>query len=133
MGAADTTERLTSGCRGRRRRAACGSRASAAGECSSVGLAPIFVTLGAWLLWRARVTRLFLGALVMTLAGAVLLVGPNVQLGGRTLLGDALGVLTAMFYAGYMLALKSATGTASTAEATAQRQVANPPYLVLAG
>jgi drug/metabolite transporter (DMT)-like permease len=88
---------------------------SVANSTLEANFAPIFVVLGAWLLWRARVTRLFLAALAITLAGAVLLIGPNVQLGGRTLLGDALGVLTAMFYAGYMLALKSATGTASTA------------------
>jgi len=88
---------------------------SVANSTLEANFAPIFVTLGAWLLWRARVTKLFLGALAITLAGAVLLIGPNVSLGGRTLLGDALGVLTAMFYASYMLALKSATGTASTA------------------
>ena len=108
---------------------------SVANSTLEANLAPIFVTLGAWLLWRARVTRLFLGALVMTLAGAVLLVGPNVQLGGRTLLGDALGVLTAMFYAGYMLALKSATGTASTARImainTTVAAIALLPYALL--
>jgi drug/metabolite transporter (DMT)-like permease len=78
-------------------------------------LAPIFVTFGAWLLWRERVTRLFLAALAVTLLGAALLIGPNVNAGRLTLLGDALGVLTAVFYAGYMLALKSATGATSTA------------------
>ena len=77
--------------------------------------APIFVTLGAWLLFRARVSRLFLLALAVTLGGAVLLIGPNLALGGRALLGDALGVLTAVFYAGYMLAIKSASARASTA------------------
>jgi drug/metabolite transporter (DMT)-like permease len=108
---------------------------SVANSTLEANLAPIFVTLGAWLLWRARVTRLFLGALVMTLAGAVLLVGPNVQLGGRSLLGDALGVLTAMFYAGYMLSLKSATGTASTARImainTTVAAIALLPYALL--
>ena len=78
-------------------------------------LAPIFVTLGAWLLWRERVTRLFLAALAVTLAGAALLISPNLDAGRLTLLGDALGVLTAVFYAGYMLCLKSATGATSTA------------------
>ena len=78
-------------------------------------LAPIFVTLGAWLLWRERVTRLFLCALAVTLIGAALLIGPNVNAGRLTLLGDALGVLTAVFYAGYMLAIKAATGAVSTA------------------
>ena len=77
--------------------------------------APIFVTLGAWLLFRQRVSRLFLIALGATLGGATLLIGPNFALGGRALLGDALGVLTAVFYAGYMLAIKSASERATTA------------------
>jgi drug/metabolite transporter (DMT)-like permease len=77
--------------------------------------APIFVTLGAWLLFRQRVSRLFLIALGVTLGGAVLLIGPNFALGGRALQGDALGVLTAVFYAGYMLAIKSASARTTTA------------------
>ena len=77
--------------------------------------APVFVTLGAWLLFRQRVSRLFLVALAVTLAGATLLIGPNFALGGRALLGDALGVLTAVFYAGYMLAIKSASVRTTTA------------------
>jgi drug/metabolite transporter (DMT)-like permease len=78
--------------------------------------APIFVTLGAWLLFRHRVSRLFLIALAVTLGGATMLIGPNFALGGRALLGDALGVLTAVFYAGYMLAIKSASVRATTSE-----------------
>jgi len=78
--------------------------------------APIFVTLGAWLLFRQRVSRLFLFALTVTLGGATLLIGPNFALGGRALLGDGLGVLTAVFYAGYMLAIKAASERASTAQ-----------------
>jgi drug/metabolite transporter (DMT)-like permease len=88
---------------------------SVANSAIEANLAPIFVTLGAWLLWHERFTRLFLAALAATLLGAALLIGPNVNLGGRGLLGDALGVLTAVFYAAYMLAVKSATRSASTA------------------
>ncbi|TAK68805.1 MAG: DMT family transporter [Betaproteobacteria bacterium] len=94
--------------------------------------APIFVTLGAWLLFRARVSRLFLIALAVTLGGAVVLIGPNFALGGRALVGDALGVLTAVFYAGYMLAIKSASARTSTASlmavSTAIAAIALLPY-----
>jgi drug/metabolite transporter (DMT)-like permease len=89
---------------------------SVANSTLEANLAPIFVTLGVWVLFRQRVSQLFLLALGLTLGGAVLLVGPNFALGGRALLGDGLGVLTAMFYAGYMLAIKAAserTGTAN--------------------
>jgi len=94
--------------------------------------APLFVTLGAWILFRQRVSRLFLIALGVTLGGATLLIGPNFALGGRALLGDALGVLTAVFYAGYMLAIKSAserTGTAGImAVSTGVAALALLPY-----
>lgn len=88
---------------------------SVANSTLEANLAPIFVTLGAWLLFRQRVSRPFLIALAVTLGGAALLVGPNFALGGRALAGDALGVLTALFYAGYMLAIKTASDSASTA------------------
>ena len=88
---------------------------SVANSTLEANFAPIFVTLGAWLLWRERVTRVFLAALALTALGAAHLIAPNFALGGTTRAGDALGVLTAVFYAGYMLAIKSATSRASTA------------------
>jgi len=88
---------------------------SVANSTLEANFAPIFVTLGAWLLFRQRVSRLFLIALGVTLGGAVLLIGPNFALGGRALQGDALGLLTAVFYAGYMLAIKAASERTTTA------------------
>jgi drug/metabolite transporter (DMT)-like permease len=79
-------------------------------------LAPIFVTLAGWLIWKRRVTRTFLVGMFVAIAGMFVLVGPNFALGGTRLLGDALGALTAVFYAGYMLAIKNARDArASTA------------------
>ena len=79
-------------------------------------LAPIFVTLAGWLLWKQRFTRTFLVGMVVAIAGMFVLVGPNFALGGTRLLGDALGALTAVFYAGYMLSIKNARDAqASTA------------------
>ena len=79
-------------------------------------LAPIFVTLAGWLFWRRKVTRTFLVAMAVAIAGMFVLVGPNFAVGGTRLLGDALGALTGVFYAGYMLAIKSARDAqASTA------------------
>jgi drug/metabolite transporter (DMT)-like permease len=42
------------------------------------------------------------------IAGMFVLVGPEFGQGGQPLLGDALGALTAVFYAGYFLAIKVA-------------------------
>ena len=79
-------------------------------------LAPIFVTLAGWLFWKQRFTRTFLVGMVVAIAGMFVLVGPNFAVGGTRLLGDALGALTAVFYAGYMLAIKNARDAqASTA------------------
>ena len=78
-------------------------------------LAPIFVTVGAWLLFGQRVTRTFLTGMAIAMAGAFVLVGPSFGLGERQLLGDALGVVTAMFYGAYMLAVKHLREARSTA------------------
>ena len=77
--------------------------------------APVWVALGGWLLFGQRVTRLFLVALAISLAGAALLVGPSFGAGGTRLAGDALGAVTAMFYGAYMLAIWRSRGSAGTA------------------
>ena len=69
-------------------------------------LASIFVTLAAWVLWRERPRALFLVALALALGGVALLVHTSLSFSGTALLGDALGVVTAMFYAWYILAVK---------------------------
>jgi drug/metabolite transporter (DMT)-like permease len=86
---------------------------SVANSTLEANFAPVFVTLAAWMLFGQRVTRAFVVALIVTLVGAVLLVGPNFSAGGDALLGDALGVITAVFYAGYMLAVRAASASAS--------------------
>lgn len=84
-------------------------------------LAPIFVTLGAWLLFRNKPKKLFLGGLTAALCGTTLLISAGSGLSaaghsGQALLGDSLGVITAMFYAGYQMAvtrLRAQVGTAT--------------------
>jgi drug/metabolite transporter (DMT)-like permease len=79
-------------------------------------LAPIFVTLGGWLLFRQRVTRTFLVGMALALAGAVLLLGPSFSAqSSRALFGDALGIITAAFYGAYMLAIARAREHGDTA------------------
>jgi len=70
-------------------------------------LASIFVTLAAWIFLRQRPTALFLAGLAAALVGVLLLVHTSLQFSATGLLGDALGVVTAMFYAAYLLAVKS--------------------------
>jgi drug/metabolite transporter (DMT)-like permease len=70
-------------------------------------LASIFVTLAAWIFLRQRPTRQFLAALALALAGVALLVHTSLEFSATGLAGDAMGVVTAMFYAGYLLAVKA--------------------------
>ena len=69
-------------------------------------LASIFVTLALWVFLRQRPGGLFLAGLATALVGVSLLVNTSLQFSASGLLGDALGVVTAMFYAGYLLAVK---------------------------
>ncbi|MDH3592595.1 MAG: DMT family transporter, partial [Planctomycetota bacterium] len=72
--------------------------------------APVFVTLGGWLVFKRRFGPLFLAGLVVALGGLVLLLGAHPSV------GDLLGLLTAVFYASYILSVgrlreEFATGT----------------------
>jgi drug/metabolite transporter (DMT)-like permease len=80
--------------------------------------APIFIALWMWLAHRMRFARTFVLGLVIALAGAVMLVGPNAAGDGHSdtkLLGDALGLGSGMFYAAYQLVIKNARSQYSTA------------------
>jgi drug/metabolite transporter (DMT)-like permease len=77
-------------------------------------LAPIFVTLAGWALFRRTVSRTFLAGMATAIVGMFILVGPNFSIGGTRLLGDGLGALTAVFYAGYLLSIKSARDAGAT-------------------
>ena len=68
-------------------------------------LAPVFVTLGSWLFFRARITPVFLAGLALALIGIVVLKGGPQAIGGGQLAGDATAITAAFFYACYMLAL----------------------------
>ncbi|HEY1289671.1 MAG TPA: DMT family transporter [Burkholderiales bacterium] len=69
-------------------------------------LASIFVTLAAWIFLRQRPTPTFLAGLAAALVGVALLVHTSLAFSSTGLVGDALGVVTAMFYAAYLLAVK---------------------------
>ncbi len=68
--------------------------------------ATVFVALGGWLFLKQRVTGKFVMGMSVALAGVLLLVGENISLSPQHLLGDGLGLVTAVFYAGYLLWVK---------------------------
>lgn len=73
-------------------------------------LSLIWVTLFAWLVWKERLSRLFLiGASVAFLGMVVLMLSSTTRespTGGNGLFGDFLATLTAVFYASYQLLIK---------------------------
>jgi drug/metabolite transporter (DMT)-like permease len=79
--------------------------------------APIFIALWLWWAHRVRFGRIFIIGMWIAFIGAILLVAPDifVHLGGERLLGDALGLASAIFYAAYQLVIKDAREQYSTA------------------
>jgi drug/metabolite transporter (DMT)-like permease len=65
--------------------------------------APIFVALGAWLLYRDRPTRRFWAGFALSFAGMLAIVGLDVMRHPQLGLGDAFAVGGAACYAGYLL------------------------------
>ncbi len=70
-------------------------------------LAPVFIALWTLLVLRHRLRFSYWLGLMLALAGATVLVGANFGRPGA-LLGDGLGVLTAVFYAAYQLSIAAA-------------------------
>ena len=65
--------------------------------------APMLVTLAAWALWGERPRPSFLVALALAFGGMLLMLVPKLGAGSHAFTGDALGLATACFYAGYIL------------------------------
>lgn len=78
-------------------------------------LAPVFVTLGAWIGRGQRPSRRFVLALALALAGTWTLLGEAGARNENAPLGNGLGVLTAVFYAGYILSVSDLRRRVSTA------------------
>lgn len=77
-------------------------------------LAPIFVALLSWLLFGERVSPTFMLGMVTALLGVALLIGSSSTLTTSHLIGDALGLATALMYAGYLLSVKRLRDTFAT-------------------
>lgn len=65
--------------------------------------APLWVALGAWLIFHERLTSRFWSGLSLALAGAVLLIGSDFLRHPLPGLGDLLAVGAGIFYAAYLL------------------------------
>lgn len=94
--------------------------------------APVYVTLAGWLLFRQTVRPLFILGMGLALSGAVILMAENLSLGGQHLAGDLLGQLTAVFYAGYIVAVGRLRASLSTPAIMTLSGLVTTPLLLLA-
>jgi drug/metabolite transporter (DMT)-like permease len=79
--------------------------------------APILIALWLWCAHGIRFGRMFIAGMWLALGGAILLVAPDAfaHMGKERLFGDGLGLICAVFYAAYQLAIKDAREQYSTA------------------
>lgn len=100
-------------------------------------LTPIFVTLAAWLLFGETISGLFLIGLVLALAGTAIMVRASFALDSAHVWGDVLGIVTALFYAFYLLVVKWLRESLSTlrimAWSTAITAICLLPIAIVAG
>ncbi|MCZ6860800.1 MAG: DMT family transporter [Alphaproteobacteria bacterium] len=77
-------------------------------------LAPIWVTLGVWLLFGERVRPQFIAGLVVAIVGCAIVMARSLSASPDNLAGDALAVLTTLFYGGYQLSVARLRASVST-------------------
>jgi drug/metabolite transporter (DMT)-like permease len=70
-------------------------------------LAAPFVTIAVWIFWGRRPSAMFALGLGAALVGVLMLVHTSLAFSATALIGDAFGVITALFYAAYLLSVKS--------------------------
>jgi drug/metabolite transporter (DMT)-like permease len=96
-------------------------------------LSPVFVTAGAWLMLRERPGRGFLAGLALALAGSGIIAaarggGHGVDPG----LGDGLSLITAVWYAGYMLSVRAARFAQDASQVMFWTSLAGAPLMLTA-
>lgn len=85
--------------------------------------APIFVTIAARFLFNEHISKGFVGGMLLTMSGAVLLTGASLSTSKSNLYGDLIAIVAAVFYAGYMLSLKHLRQYVSTAPLMARTAI----------
>lgn len=71
-----------------------------------INFAPFLVTFGARFLFGEAITPGLFAGLFVAATGAVMLVGSTVQFTAHNIAGDLLALVTAVFYAAYLLSIK---------------------------
>lgn len=83
---------------------------SAANATLLANFAPLWVGLGAWLVFRERLQARFWGGMGLALVGVILVMGGDSLRHGQVLLGDFLAVGASLFYGAYLLVVGRVRG-----------------------
>ena len=106
---------------------------SVANATTLTNLTPVVVTLVGWWLFRERPKALFVVALAAAIAGAVTMsLGADGGQGTNPPLGDVFAAVTALWYAGYFIAVKAARGRWSAGRVMLWSTAIAAPGLLLA-
>lgn len=106
---------------------------SVANATTLTNLTPVVVTLAGWWLFRDRPRALFVLALGVAIAGAVVMsLGADGRQGANPRLGDAFAAVTALWYAGYFIAVKAARGRHSAGRVMLWSTAIAAPGLLIA-
>ena len=106
---------------------------SVANATTLTNLTPVVVTLVGWWAFRDRPRALFVLALGVAVAGAVAMsMGADGRQGANPRLGDVLAAVTALWYAGYFIAVKAARGAHSAGRVMLWSTAIAAPGLLIA-
>jgi drug/metabolite transporter (DMT)-like permease len=93
--------------------------------------APFFVLVGARIWFAERISFALVAGLGLAFAGGAMLVGQSFKLSADHVLGDALALATAVFYAGYLLTVKYLRRTALTSTVMCYSGLVSCPALLV--
>ncbi len=79
-----------------------------------VNFAPIFVTIGGYLFFKEKVTRVFLVGMMCAIAGMIILLGDSLIISPEHLRGDMIAIVAAVFYGAYLLTVSRLRSQFST-------------------
>lgn len=92
---------------------------------------PLYVIVGAWLLFGDRPTSKFVISAAIALTGMAVMVGQSADFGHGRLLGDALGIVAGVCYAGFILTASRLRGRYSSATINLWTCAIGAPFLLL--
>lgn len=92
---------------------------------------PIYVVVGAWLLFGERVRPAFVAGVAIAIAGAAIMLSQSAGFGQGQLLGDGLAIAAGVFYAGFILTASRLRARFSSAVVNTWTCVVGAPILLL--